>query len=128
MDQIREYFGERIALYFAFLGFYTVWLIWAAIFGLIVAIFGIINAVECVRLCHRLCRAGAVGRVPRAGLTDVGGPPRVFLRTCSGNFTVTSTGATRLFDNELTLPFAAFMSIWGTDVRTLHAPRLRSAA
>jgi hypothetical protein len=46
MDRVREYFGERIALYFAFLGFYTVWLVSASLAGLIVALFGIINAVQ----------------------------------------------------------------------------------
>lgn len=34
IDDIREYAGEKIALYFAFLGFYTLWLIPAAIVGL----------------------------------------------------------------------------------------------
>ncbi|KAG7472737.1 hypothetical protein MATL_G00112120 [Megalops atlanticus] len=33
LDHIREYFGEKIALYFAWLGFYTVWLLPAAVVG-----------------------------------------------------------------------------------------------
>uniref|UniRef100_A0A8C7J0Q6 Anoctamin n=1 Tax=Oncorhynchus kisutch TaxID=8019 RepID=A0A8C7J0Q6_ONCKI len=33
LDHIREYFGEKIALYFAWLGFYTAWLLPAAVVG-----------------------------------------------------------------------------------------------
>jgi hypothetical protein len=36
IDDIRDYFGEKIALYFEFLGHYTTWLIPNAIFGVIV--------------------------------------------------------------------------------------------
>lgn len=40
MDHVREYFGEKIAYYFAFLGFYTAWLIPAAVVGIIVFLYG----------------------------------------------------------------------------------------
>eukprot|EP00002_Diphylleia_rotans_P015054 TRINITY_DN2915_c0_g1_i1.p1 TRINITY_DN2915_c0_g1~~TRINITY_DN2915_c0_g1_i1.p1 ORF type:complete len:880 (-),score=169.88 TRINITY_DN2915_c0_g1_i1:2382-5021(-) len=36
ITMIRYYFGEQIAMYFAFLGFYTTWLISASVFGIIV--------------------------------------------------------------------------------------------
>lgn len=41
LDHIREYFGEKIALYFAWLGFYTGWLLPAALMGLVVFLTGI---------------------------------------------------------------------------------------
>jgi len=44
LDRIREYFGEKVALYFAFLGFYTSWLWSASIVGIIVFIFGLAYA------------------------------------------------------------------------------------
>ncbi|TDH15475.1 hypothetical protein EPR50_G00032050 [Perca flavescens] len=40
LDHIREYFGEKIALYFAWLGFYTGWLLPASLVGLVVFLFG----------------------------------------------------------------------------------------
>ncbi|XP_036388323.1 anoctamin-7 isoform X2 [Megalops cyprinoides] len=43
LDHIREYFGEKIALYFAWLGFYTVWLLPAAVVGTVVFVSGIMT-------------------------------------------------------------------------------------
>lgn len=43
IDHIREYFGEKIAIYFAWLGFYTAWLIPAAIVGVVVFLYGLIS-------------------------------------------------------------------------------------
>ena len=41
LDQIRNYFGEKVALYFAFMGFYTNWLIAFSLLGVAVMIFGL---------------------------------------------------------------------------------------
>ncbi|RWS10233.1 anoctamin-7-like protein [Dinothrombium tinctorium] len=41
LDHIREYFGEQIAMYFAWLGFYTAWLLPAAIVGVLVFLYGV---------------------------------------------------------------------------------------
>lgn len=41
MDTIKDYFGTAIALYFAWLGFYTAMLVPLAILGLIIFIYGI---------------------------------------------------------------------------------------
>ncbi|XP_061828427.1 anoctamin-7 [Nerophis lumbriciformis] len=40
LDHIREYFGEKIALYFAWLGFYTGWLVPASLVGTLVFLAG----------------------------------------------------------------------------------------
>lgn len=41
LDHIREYFGEKISIYFAWIGFYTAWLLPASIVGLLVFLFGV---------------------------------------------------------------------------------------
>ncbi|XP_041665292.1 anoctamin-7 isoform X2 [Cheilinus undulatus] len=40
LDHIREYFGEKIALYFAWLGFYTGWLVPASVVGTVIFFVG----------------------------------------------------------------------------------------
>ncbi|KAJ3173819.1 Anoctamin-7 [Irineochytrium annulatum] len=40
LPQIRNYFGEQVAWYFAWLGFYTLWLYFPTIIGLVVFIYG----------------------------------------------------------------------------------------
>ncbi|XP_074654198.1 anoctamin-7-like [Tubulanus polymorphus] len=43
LDHIREYFGEKISIYFAWLGFYTAWLLPASIVGLLVFLYGVVT-------------------------------------------------------------------------------------
>ncbi|KAJ6246988.1 ngep-related [Anaeramoeba flamelloides] len=38
LDEVRDYFGERVAFYFAYLGYYTKWLILSSIVGFFLAI------------------------------------------------------------------------------------------
>uniref|UniRef100_A0A452RXV8 Anoctamin n=1 Tax=Ursus americanus TaxID=9643 RepID=A0A452RXV8_URSAM len=40
LDHVRRYFGEKVALYFAWLGFYTGWLLPAAAVGTLVFLVG----------------------------------------------------------------------------------------
>lgn len=41
LEEIRFYYGEKVALYFAWIGHYTKWLIWAAIAGVLFLIYGL---------------------------------------------------------------------------------------
>ncbi|KAK3804908.1 MAG: calcium-activated chloride channel-domain-containing protein [Benniella sp.] len=43
LEEIRFYYGEKIALYFAWIGHYTKWLFYAAIVGFLFLIYGMIN-------------------------------------------------------------------------------------
>ncbi|KAG0353331.1 Anoctamin-5 [Podila minutissima] len=50
LDLVNAYFGERIGVYFAWLGHYTQWLTIPAIVGIAVFVFGIINAARLKKL------------------------------------------------------------------------------
>ena len=41
LEEIKEYFGEKVALYFSFIGFYTSSLLPFSILGLVVMFFGL---------------------------------------------------------------------------------------
>jgi hypothetical protein len=43
IEEIRQYMGEKVALYFAWLGFYTQWLAFATVVGFIVFLYGVAN-------------------------------------------------------------------------------------
>ncbi|OAQ24249.1 DUF590-domain-containing protein [Linnemannia elongata AG-77] len=43
LEDIRHYYGEKVALYFAWIGHYTKWLTWAAIVGVIFLVYGVSN-------------------------------------------------------------------------------------
>ncbi|KAL9970223.1 hypothetical protein ACROYT_G022561 [Oculina patagonica] len=43
LDHIREYFGEKIGIYFAWLGQYTAWLLMPSFVGLLVFLYGVIT-------------------------------------------------------------------------------------
>ncbi|KAF8945156.1 Anoctamin-7 [Haplosporangium gracile] len=43
LEDIRHYYGEKVALYFAWIGHYTKWLTWAALAGVLFLIYGVSN-------------------------------------------------------------------------------------
>ncbi|XP_040059992.2 anoctamin-1a isoform X1 [Gasterosteus aculeatus] len=100
---IRKYFGEKVGLYFAWLGVYTQMLIPAAIVGVIVFLYG--------------C-ATVDGNIPSMEICD----PRNNItmcplcdRACSYWKLVTACGTARashLFDNPATVFFSIFMALW----------------
>ncbi|XP_041352260.1 anoctamin-1-like isoform X5 [Gigantopelta aegis] len=103
-DHIRQYFGEKIAMYFAWLGFYTTMLVPASAVGLIVFIYGCI-IMYTNTATSELCAADNITMCP---LCDKQCPYWKLSEAC------THSAASRIFDNGATVFFAVFMSLWGT--------------
>ncbi|KAJ9601623.1 hypothetical protein L9F63_000231, partial [Diploptera punctata] len=104
IDHIKDYFGIKFGLYFAWLGFYTHMLIPAAIVGLICFIYGLATMYSNT-LSEDICNKSLnIVMCPLCdncqfwNLTDACDYARV----------------TYLFDNPFTVFFAFFMSFWGT--------------
>ncbi|XP_036783082.2 anoctamin-9 isoform X4 [Manis pentadactyla] len=104
IDAIRDYFGEKVALYFAWLGWYTYMLVPAAAVGLIVFLSGF-ALFEASQISKEICEAHHILLCPR------GDNSRRYQRLSD---TCTFAKLTHLFDNEGTVLFAIFMALWAT--------------
>ena len=104
LDAVRDYFGVKVALYFAWLGFYTNMLIFPSVVGVICFLYGLIN------LSYD---------IPSQEICDKGGD--TFMCPACDHFcdywrlneTCLHAKTLFLFDNGATIFFAIFMSIWG---------------
>uniref|UniRef100_A0A8C2FZJ9 Anoctamin n=1 Tax=Cyprinus carpio TaxID=7962 RepID=A0A8C2FZJ9_CYPCA len=101
---IRKYFGEKVGLYFAWLGVYTQMLIPAAIVGVIVFLYGCVTVEDNIPSMEVCDERNNITMCP---ICD---------RVCSYWKLVTACGTARashLFDNAATVFFAIFMALWG---------------
>lgn len=102
LDHVRQYFGEKVALYFAWLGFYTGWLLPAAVVGTVVFLVGcflVFSDIPTQELCH----------------SSDGFDMCPLCADCS--FWLLSSACTlaqagRLFDHGGTVFFSLFMALW----------------
>ncbi|XP_027001436.2 anoctamin-7 [Tachysurus fulvidraco] len=102
LDHIREYFGEKVALYFAWLGFYTGWLLPAAIVGFLVSLFGIWLMVTDIP-AHEICNNGdSIVMCPICNICSYWNLSSICYTYKAG----------LLFDNGGTVFFSIFMSLW----------------
>ncbi|NXH09734.1 ANO5 protein, partial [Bucco capensis] len=107
LDLIRKYYGEKIGIYFAWLGFYTEMLFLAAVVGLICFLYGLFTMDENMS-SKEICDPAIGGEIIMCPLCD---------RECEYwrlNTTCMSSEYSHLFDNVATLFFAIFMGIWVT--------------
>uniref|UniRef100_A0A8D0GXQ2 Anoctamin n=1 Tax=Sphenodon punctatus TaxID=8508 RepID=A0A8D0GXQ2_SPHPU len=105
IEEIRKYFGEKVALYFAWLGWYTALLFPAAVSGLILVIYGFIY-IDSNQVSKEICAVNTT--ITMCPLCDQGCPFWQLSETC------TYAKVTHLFDNEGTVLFAIFMALWAT--------------
>ncbi|XP_059831561.1 anoctamin-9-like [Hypanus sabinus] len=104
INHIRLYFGERLALYYAWLGWYTMMLIPAAVCGTVVFVYGLITFGN-NQVSKEICDAHTTIMCP---LCD---------QKCSFwklSDTCAYSKITELFDQEITILFSMFMGIWAT--------------
>ncbi|KAI1895638.1 hypothetical protein AGOR_G00108290 [Albula goreensis] len=107
LNLIRKYYGEKIGIYFAWLGFYTEMLVFAAVIGVMCFIYGILTYHDNI-WSREICDPEIGGNIVMCPLCD---------RKCGYwklNSTCTSTWQSHLFDNMGTVFFALFMGIWVT--------------
>ncbi|XP_063784569.1 anoctamin-2 [Pseudophryne corroboree] len=105
IDLIRKYFGEKIGLYFAWLGLYTWLLIPSSLVGIIVFLYGCVTVDTDVPSKEMCDDAQAFTMCP---LCD---------KSC-GYWNLSSAcgtaRASHLFDNPATVFFSVFMALWAT--------------
>ncbi|XP_072341166.1 anoctamin-6 [Scyliorhinus torazame] len=107
LDLIRRYFGEKIGVYFAWLGFYTGMLAIAGFVGLLCFIFGILT-LDKNTWSQEVCDPDIGGHMIMCPQCD---------RDCTYwrlNITCQSSRKLSAFDNYGTLVYAVFMGIWVT--------------
>uniref|UniRef100_A0AAR2JF55 Anoctamin n=1 Tax=Pygocentrus nattereri TaxID=42514 RepID=A0AAR2JF55_PYGNA len=107
LNLIRKYYGEKIGIYFAWLGFYTEMLFFAAVMGVICFVYGLLSYDDNIT-SKEICNPNIGGKIVMCPLCD---------KKCTYwklNSTCLSSWVTHLFDNEGTVFFAIFMGIWVT--------------
>uniref|UniRef100_A0A8C1SMB7 Anoctamin n=1 Tax=Cyprinus carpio TaxID=7962 RepID=A0A8C1SMB7_CYPCA len=103
VNVFQDYFGEKVALYYLWLGWYTRMLVPAAVIGIVVFLYGL-AFFNTSPLIHEVCDSNIIMC------------PRCDIRCSVWNLSDTCSNAkvSQLFDNEGTVAFAMFMAIWAT--------------
>nr|XP_036311607.1 anoctamin-2 isoform X2 [Pipistrellus kuhlii] len=105
IDLIRKYFGEKIGLYFAWLGLYTSFLIPSSIIGVIVFLYGCATIEEDIPSKEMCDQQNAFTMCP---LCDKACDYWNLSSACG------TARASHLFDNPATVFFSIFMALWAT--------------
>ncbi|XP_031568304.1 anoctamin-7-like isoform X2 [Actinia tenebrosa] len=106
LDHIRWYFGEKIGIYFAWLGQYTAWLIMPSVVGLLVFMYGVLTIngganKPALDMCNF-----PKWTFPMCPACEVGCAVWDLHTACS------RAKHAYLFDNPMTVAYAIFVSFW----------------
>ncbi|XP_021249264.1 anoctamin-2 isoform X1 [Numida meleagris] len=105
IDLIRKYFGEKIGLYFAWLGLYTEFLIPSSVVGIIVFLYGCITIESDIPSKEMCDQRNTFTMCP---LCDK------FCDYWNLSSACSTARASHLFDNPATVFFSIFMALWAT--------------
>lgn len=103
IDDIKDYYGLKMGLYFLWLGFYTYMLIPAALMGIVALIYGLATLPK-DKFSKDVCNSDFI-MCPQC---DINCDYWNIKQACS------YTRITYFFDNDFTIVFAIFMSVWST--------------
>lgn len=105
---VRKYFGDKIALYFCWLGFYTEMLVYPSIVGTLCFLYGLASIDSADNTPSKeICNTNGVGNTTLCPLCDQACSYQTLSDSCI------FARLTYLFDNPSTVFFAIFMSFWG---------------
>ncbi|XP_011212703.2 anoctamin-1 isoform X1 [Bactrocera dorsalis] len=103
LDSIKEYFGAKVALYFAWLGFYTHMLIPVSVLGILCFIYGIVTW-SSDPISRQICNDNQTTLMcPQC---DRNCDYWLLEKTCN------SSKMNYLIDNNITVVFASIMALW----------------
>ncbi|KAE8737110.1 hypothetical protein FOCC_FOCC017429, partial [Frankliniella occidentalis] len=106
---VRKYFGDKIAMYFAWLGFYTKALILPSAVGLFCFFYGLLTMDSADNIPSKeICDPLGPGNITLCPLCDKACRYQQLKESCL------FSKMTYLFDNPSTVFFAIFMSFWAT--------------
>lgn len=105
LDYIKDYFGVKIGLYFAWLGFYTYMLLLASVVGILCFIYSWVT-IDTYQPSRDICEGEM--DIKMCPLCDYWCDYWDLKESCL------HTRVTYLFDNPTTVFFAVFMSFWAT--------------
>ena len=104
LDAVRDYYGVKMGLYFAWLGYYNVMLVPASLVGVLFFIYGVATVSSDTPTLD-IC-GGSMANTTMCPICDQFCSPWLLEEAC------TLAWAKYMFDNNTTVFFAVFMSLW----------------
>ncbi|GMT17039.1 hypothetical protein PFISCL1PPCAC_8336 [Pristionchus fissidentatus] len=104
LDLVKRYFGSKVGLYFAWLGYYTKTLYPAALLGIVCFLFGVFHYGD-DPVSDWICTANTTFQCPIC---------KSYCNFTPLNASCVYAKMSYLFDNTFTVVFAALMSVWAS--------------